>query len=283
MAYRDGKSVVSDAPAPLGNPAAGEAADASWSPSAIDDFFNCPRHFFLTRILGIEEPETDDPFEVIHDNEVGTLAHSLMEQLGINHPQKDAFLKLAGETFDRFLLSRPPVHPEDAEREKQRFLRMMQNAFETDPGMDIVLSEEKKTVTHPAGVTLRGIPDRVERTKDGRYQIVDFKTGRSLKHNQDDIATCLQVLIYAYMMEQSGYEITGCEYRYIRSRKTVTCRYDEEMKAKLAERLTEFRGALVSGDYPCAESEDSCRWCKLSSICGRNRKEAEEGEEDSDE
>lgn len=283
LAYRDGKSVVSDAPAPLGNPAAGEAADASWSPSAIDDFFNCPRHFFLTRILGIEEPETDDPFKVIHDNEVGTLAHSLMEQLGKDHLQKDAFVKLAGETFDRFLLSRPPVHPEDAEREKQRFLRMMQNSFETDPGMDIVLSEEKKTVTHPAGVTLRGIPDRVERTKDGRYRIVDFKSGRRINHKEDDIATCLQVLIYAYMMEQSGYEIAGCEYRYIRSRKTVTCRYDDEMKAKLSERLAEFRTALLSGDYPCVESEDSCRWCKLSSICGRNRKEAEEGEEGSDE
>ena len=85
------------------------------------------------------------------------------------------------------------------------------------------------------------------------------------------------------MMEQSGYEIAGCEYRYIRSRKTVTCRYDDEMKAKLSERLAEFRTALLSGDYPCVESEDSCRWCKLSSICGRNRKEAEEGEEGSDE
>ncbi len=282
MAYRDGKSVAADAPPSFGSPAAGEAADASWSPSAIDDFFNCPRHFFLTGILGIEEPEEDDPFEVIHAVEVGMLAHSLMEQLGKDHPQKDAFLKLAGEAFDRFLLSRPPVHPEDAEREKKWFLRMMQNAFETDPGMDIVLSEEKKTVTHPVGITLRGIPDRVERTKDGRYLIVDFKTGRRINHKKDDIATCLQVLIYAYMMEQSGYDIAGCEYRYIRSRKTVTCRYDDEMKAKLAERLTEFRTALRSGDYPCAESEDSCRWCKLRSICGRDRKAAEE-EEGSDE
>ena len=54
---------------------------------------------------------------------------------------------------------------------------------------------------------------------------------------------------------------------------------DEEMKAKLAERLTEFRTALLSGDYPCAESEDSCRYCTLRSICGRNRKADEEGEE----
>ena len=109
------------------------------------------------------------------------LAHGLMEQLGKNHPQKDAFLKLAGETFDRFLLSRPPVHPEDAEREKQRFLRMMQNAFETDPGMDIVLSEETKTVTHPAGVTLRGIPSDENGCADRAYP------GGRIWHETDNI------------------------------------------------------------------------------------------------
>ena len=281
-AYIEGKSITSDALTSTTSPTDGTGVDVKWSPSAIDDFFNCPRHFFLTRILGIDEPEADDPFEVIHANEVGTLAHSLMEQLGKEHMQKDAFLKLSGEAFDRFLLSRPPVHPEDAEREKQRFLRMMQNAFETDPGQEIVFSEEKKTVTHPSGVTLRGIPDRVEKNRDGRYLIVDFKTGRRINHKEDDIATCLQVLIYAYMMEQSGYDIAGCEYRYIRNRKTVTCRFDDEMKAKLADRLTEFRTALLSGDYPCAESEDSCRYCTLRSICGKDKKAAEE-EEDSDE
>ena len=281
-AYMDGRSIVSDALPSSDGAAAGEAAEASWSPSAIDDYFNCPRHFFLTRILGIEEPEEDDPFEVIHANEVGTLAHSLMALLGRQHPQRDEFLRQTEAEFDRFLLARPPVHPEDASRERRQFLRMMQNAFETDPGREVVLSEETKTVTHPSGVTLRGIPDRMEKRADGRYLIVDFKTGRRIRHKEDDIADCLQVLIYAYMMEQSGYDVAGCEYRYFRSRKTVKCRYDADMKAKLAERLSEFRSALLSGDYPCAESKESCQYCKLGAICGKNRKAAEE-EEGSDE
>ena len=281
-AYIEGKSITSDALTLTASPTGGTGLDAKWSPSAIDAYFNCPRRFFLTRILGIEEPEEDDPFEVIHANEIGILAHSLMVQLGRDRLRKDAFMKLSGEAFDRFLLTRPPVHPEDADREKQRFLHMMQNALETDPGREIVFSEEMKTVTHPSGVTLLGIPDRMEKRPDGRYLIVDFKTGRKIRHKEDDIADCLQVLIYAYMMEQSGYDVAGCEYRYFRSRKTVTCRYDEDMKAQLAERLTEFHGALLSGDYPCADSKDSCRYCKLGAICGKNRKATEE-EEGSDE
>ena len=54
------------------------------------------------------------------------------------------------------------------------------------------------------------------------------------------------------------------------------------MKGKLAEHLGEFRNALLSGEYPCADSDDSCKYCKLGSICGKNRTTDEE-EEGSDE
>lgn len=279
-AYIEGGSLIPDDSNDAADPAASADPGRSWSPSAIELFFSCPRRFYLKRILGIEEPESDDPFEVIHASDEGTLAHELMERLGTEHPDKDAFLKIAGAAFDRFLLARPPVHTDDGERQKQRFLRMMRNAYEMDPGRDITLSEEEVTVKHPSGVTLHGIPDRVEKREDGRYLIVDFKTGRRLKHIQDDVSTCLQVLIYAYMMEQSGLDIAGCEYRYIRSRNTVTCRFDEDMKAQLSRLLEEFRDALLTGEFPCTPSNDSCLYCTFGSICGKDKPSDEEENDD---
>ena len=252
--------------------------ERAWSPSAIDVFFECPRKFYLTRILRIEEPEPDDPFEVINAKENGTMAHSLMELLGRDHLSEDDFLKKAEEAFDQFLKSRPPVHDDDGEREEKQFLRMMKNAWEQDPGFDIALSEEEKKVMHPSGITLKGIPDRVEKTEDGRYRIIDFKTGRRVTHKPDDIETCLQVLIYAFMMEQEGLDITGCEYRYLRNRQTVSCRYDAEMKDQLHARLTEFKEALLSGDFPCKPGDDHCRFCRLDTVCGKERN-AEDGED----
>lgn len=252
--------------------------ERAWSPSAIDVFFECPRKFYLTRILRIEEPEPDDPFEVINAKENGTMAHSLMELLGRDHLSEDDFLKKAEEAFDQFLKSRPPVHDDDGEREKKQFLRMMKNAWEQDPGLDIALSEEEKKVAHPSGITLKGIPDRVEKTEDGRYRIIDFKTGRRVTHKPDDIETCLQVLIYAFMMEQEGLDIAGCEYRYLRNRQTVSCRYDAEMKDQLHARLTEFKEALLSGDFPCKPEDDHCRFCRLDTVCGKERN-AEDGED----
>ncbi len=279
-AYIEGNSLLPDDSKDAAASAASADLGRPWSPSAIDLYSSCPRRFYLKRILGIEEPESDDPFEVIHASDEGTLAHELMEKLGTEHPDKDTFLKMAGTAFDRFLLVRPPVHTDDGERQKQRFLRMMRNAYETDPGRDVALSEEDVTVKHPSGVTLHGIPDRVEKIEDGRYLIVDFKTGRRLKHIQDDVSTCLQVLIYAYMMEQTGLDIAGCEYRYIRSRNTVTCRFDEDMKAQLSRLLEEFRDALLSGEFPCTASKDNCRYCSFGSICGKDRPDEEEENDD---
>ncbi len=270
-----GAAEAQDFAAALAVPAAPKPlSERSWSPTAIDVYFDCPKKFYLSNVLGIKEPETDDPFEVINAKDNGSLAHSLMMELGERHSAKDVFLKHAEKAFDDFLIQRPPVHSDDAVRQKKQFLRMMEKAWEQDPGRDILLSEEKKYAEHPSGVRLYGIPDRVEKTEDGKYLIVDFKTGRRISHQQDDITTCLQVLIYAFMMEQEGLEIAGCEYRYLRHQKTISCKYDETMKNALQERLTQFQEALVSGDFPCAPSEDNCRYCKLNMLCGKEKEEA---------
>ena len=80
-----------------------------------------------------------------------------------------------------------------------------------------------------------------------------------------------------------GFKISGGEYRYIRLGETVSCRYDEEIKRKLAEKLEYFRDSMERGDFPLAEQPegedgvDPCRFCKYSEICGKTS--GEEGED----
>ena len=85
------------------------------------------------------------------------------------------------------------------------------------------------------------------------------------------------MVIYAYLMEQRGYKVTGGEFRYIRRGETVTCKYDDDMKKELSEKLAFFRDSLISGDFPVAEKADNgpdpCRYCKYPKICGRIEKE----------
>lgn len=274
-AYVQGKEICYDN-IDFGESACAYTLDKAFSPTAIDDFFNCPRHFFLTKILGVQEVELDDPFTVINPAATGTLAHSLMEELAGNPCNRKEFLQRAAAAFDRFLLTRPPIHKDSAVREKQVFCKMMENAYDLDPKNEVLSSEEEQSFRHSSGILLRGYPDRVEKLPGGEYIIADYKTGRRVKHQANDINTCLQVVIYAYLLEQRGVPISRCEYRYLRDGVTVPCRYDEAMKEKLNAKLEMFRQALTAGQFPAAESKSACTYCTLANICNHERKEEAE-------
>ncbi len=252
--------------------------DNEYSPTALDTFFGCPRRFLLSYILGIPEPEEDDPFEIISAAKTGSLAHSLMEDLGNSGITGDEFRKKASESFDSFISENPPLIADKAQAVKDQFLQMMDTAYEMDPHREVALKEADVNCVHESGVKIHGLPDRVEKLDDGSYLIVDFKTGRKVSHVQDDIGTCLQVLIYAYLMEHKGFKISGGEYRYLRLGEVVTCKYDDEMKNALLQRLNEFKESMLKGEFPLPQPEEGanpCRYCKYGNICGKASAESE--------
>lgn len=277
-AYTRGDMVCPDAKeAGTESPAVPWNLDRAWSPTALDTFFGCPRRFMLGYILGIPEPEEYDPFEVMNALDTGTLAHSLMEELGGRDMGREDFLSLSEAYFDRFIQEHPPLIAENVPPVRNQFLDMMETAYGMDPHREIALEEEDISCTHESGVRIHGFPDRVEKLEDGTYLVVDFKSGRTVGHKQDDIGTCLQVILYAYLMEQRGFHVSGGEYRYIRLGETVTCRYDDDMKRQLLERLTLFKKSMESGDFPAAQKaedgDDPCRFCRYKAICGKEKEE----------
>ncbi len=252
--------------------------DKEYSPTALDTFFGCPRKFWLSYILGIPEPDETDPFEIISARANGTLAHELMEETGGSDIGEDDFMKLSEEYFDRYIAENPPLIAENVDAVKEEFMDMMETAYEMDPHREVALQEEDIHCVHESGVKLHGFPDRVEKLEDGSCLIVDFKTGRSLSHKQDDIETCLQIVVYAYLMEQKGYKVSGGEYRYLRRGETVTCKYDDEMKEQLKERLEIFKEHMQSGEFPIPvidNEHDPCHFCKYGPICGKQKEEGE--------
>lgn len=241
--------------------------DKEYSPSALETFWGCPRSFLLGRVLDIPEPDTDDEFTVINSRDRGTLAHSIMEQLANSNMTLDEFLRLSGEFFDRYIKEHPPLITEKVPAERDLFLEMMTNAYRGDPHRKVILKEEDVHCIHESGVKLHGFPDRVEELEDGTYLIVDYKTGNTVNHEENDIRSCLQVVIYAYLMESRGLKVSGGEYRYIGINRTVRCVYDDNIRAKLAVLLGMFKDMLLKGYFPCG---DACTFCKFGSICGKD-------------
>lgn len=281
-AYNDGKAVAPHLSEKVKDAVSVHLdLDREYSPSALDVFFSCPRAFMLSNVLGIPEPDDDKVFEVIAANESGTMAHSLMEELGNSDMSLEDFLKMSGEYFDRFIEQHPPLVAQNAEAEREQFLDMMETAYNMDPRREVVLKEENIHCVHESGVRIHGFPDRIEKLEDGSYLVVDFKSSKSKSHKPDDIDTCLQIMIYAYMMEQKGFNISGGEFRYIRLGDTVSCKYDDEMKQKLFDKLTVFKDHMKTAYFPIPDKayeenqedggSDQCKYCKFALICGKEQ------------
>ena len=245
-----------------------------WAPTAIDTWFGCKRQFLYRYVLHLDVREEDDPMVVISPAEIGNLAHHLMEILAEEHPGEAEFHARASAMFDEYLVARPPMDPYAAEEEKERFVRMMDTARREDPGREAVLAEQEMHSTHPCGLKLRGRPDRVEADGNGRYIVVDFKTGRRVVQEQNDPHSCRQALIYAWMLQQAGMPPAYCEYRYLRRSGSVLCETHPMMMKQLEEDLIRFHDGLKNGDfaredgYGTKHRENDCRRsCVYFGIC----------------
>ena len=248
----------------------------TFSPSALEIFFSCKKRFYLSSILGIEEPDPDDPFTVIDARDMGTLVHSVMEYLADDPDVSEkAFMKHAEEMFDEYLRTRTPINETMTDNARKEFLDMALKGYRNDPHNRVIAAEEKFSVMHrESGIGIYGYPDRVEIDENGQYLIADYKTKRRYEHEENDINTCLQVVLYAYMMshrKENRLPISYCTYRYLRYSTPVNCVYNAEMENELTKKLLEVRDALNSGHFPCADDEDSCKYCRFASICGKNR------------
>lgn len=250
-----------------------------YSPSALNTFFNCRKQFFYQYLIGIPNPNKYNPYEIIPANESGTLAHSLMEYLADHRDLSlDEFKELAATAFDEYLKITVPLVPEKAEMAREEFVEWLENGYlmdEANPRRVDFKEEDKTTLHDESGITIHGFPDRVEETDDGKAVIIDFKTGRD-EHIEDDVDTCLQVLIYAYIVEKECHkQIDHCEYRMLRKENgIIKCKYDQEIKDKLTEKLLVFKNALDTGDFSIEpmtkqEERDKCTYCMFGNICGK--------------
>ena len=269
--------------------------DKEYSPSALSAFYQCPRRFYLKSLLGIPEPEEEKPFEIIGGADTGTLAHSLMEILGERAIGKDVFLSMSGDAFDRYIAKHPPLTRNGLTREREEFLEIMERAYEQDAVSErtgIELSEEEIHAVHEeTGIKLHGLPDRVEKIDDRTMRIVDFKTSRQKSFVENDIDTCLQAVIYAYMMEEKmrkdGKDVSaaGGEFRLLRYDEKTAFVYDEAMKTALSEKLSLLKEALKTGQFDLPDLSDEkkvkeiCKYCRFDMICGKQDHSEDEGED----
>ena len=248
-----------------------------FSASAVTNYAHCPYLFYLTEVLRMEQPEDIDIYEVIAANEYGTLAHYLLETLDKKVvTDKKQFGVIAGQRFDEYLIMHRPSNPVIAQLEKDKFIEMMENAYEMEGDTQTLFREEDITTTHiESGIKIHGFPDKVIENPDKTVRVIDYKTGRAVRHFSYDIASMIQCTMYAYIIEHTkGRTVTSFEYWYLRHNhivystdndKTMSDHYDN-----LRIILTNLRHSLETGEF--LPNPGYCEDCYYKDICMKGGK-----------
>ena len=109
------------------------------------------------------------------------------------------------------------------------------------------------------GITFKGAFDRLEVDNQGRYILVDYKTGNTNHHVSNDALSCIQGLIYAALIEQDkrlgNIKVYKCEFRYPFIDDSSYILYDETAKKQLKEMISLFIDSINNHNFGFDETK----------------------------
>lgn len=246
-------------------PAEGEVSVLS--PSKIEAFLECPKKYCFENVMQIAEPETDNVFEIISQKDFGNLVHEAMKMLKGQYPPEEAFMQNAEQIFARYLTERPPMNQSDADKVKADYLSTVRNGYDRAVNIRVIETEQEIKMQYGCGITITGRLDALTELPDGTFRVIDYKTGRTVKHAENDAASCIQVMLYADMLQKGGKTVSGGEYWYLRRNQVVPCEYTPARAELIETKLAEIAESIRTNSYPANESKDNCKYCAYKEIC----------------
>ena len=237
------------------------------SPSKIEEFMICPKKYCFKNVMQIPQQESDNVFEVINPREFGNLVHKAMEFLRQNGSDEDAFMENAEQIFARFLTERPPMNKADADKIHSDYLNTVKNGFNRAADIQITESEQKIEMQYDCGISVQGKPDALSVMPDGSLRVIDYKTGRKTKHQENDIVSCIQVMMYADMLQRLGKKVSTGEYWYLRLNIIIHCEFAPQRAAFIETKLAEIAESILTNTYDANATKDNCQYCPYKGIC----------------
>ena len=296
------------------------------TPSSAEKMLKCPYSFVLTKILGIREPEDEDSQTIwLNAAEKGTFCHSVFEKYvrwERSEETRERFKTMDAETIqqekkarmeelgERYLAEwriRKPYrgNEERSRRELSTILDGFLRLWETIPEGSVEMTETKieDRPIVDGKLQCHGIPDLVMDLDQQGISVLDYKTGKDVKHKENDTVTCVQTLLYCMMLNQKEYgdRKLSTRYLYPLAEKSVGCRFDDSVKTTVVGLFQNAISAMETGtDWLATDHETgakatpagnpTCSWCKLREFCTRDtdvsqrlfENEEEKEEENSD-
>jgi RecB family exonuclease len=290
---------------------------ASISPTQLEDFGECPQKFLIKHLLGARDIDDPDRELQLHHREKGKLDHKILERFyrALSRDElarAERFLPrvepvllerlhaIVDEAFDALDAESPPFNRTMRDMERRATKRILGDFVARDLG-DLAAAKlapiefESRfgpfTIeTHAVPIRVEGTIDRIDAGDDGRYRIVDYKSGKALRHKDLDAKIDRGVRLQLALYAMAAAERFGAD----ASRVSGTIKplvpggakpekYAFELAAKaprLHETLDLFVAAIVGGAFPAFPNDNddqfnSCKYCPANLSC-RTKHDAEQ-------
>lgn len=254
--------------------------------SAIGTYLQCPQKYKFQVIDRLRVPKSREAI-------FGTLVHSTLHYMFQRDPLFPTLEEVIAhfrenwpsrETFNQEASHDPLKQPWSEQEEKIYFeegVRMLKKFYEKnapwnytvldlESRFEIVITDEKTGASH----ILAGIIDRIDKTPEGAYEIIDYKTSKRMP-SQDVLDKNLQLSLYALGLQKrwphlKPEEIKLSLYFLKHGEKLSTvpnAEIIEKTKQHILKTIAEIEERTKSGKPFEPMPSPLCNWCGFKPLC----------------
>jgi len=287
--------------------------DASWlelqrsaSPTSLENYATCGYKYFCRSLLHLNVVDEPEEREMMEPAMRGTLIHDVLDRFFRREKEKGR--PAVDEAWTANDLANLMGLLEDALREAEKrgqtglkvyaeheartiradlamFLQA-DTAFRRRTGAVPEAFEAAIPETEIAGVRLRGIVDRIDKTPDGRAAwVIDYKTGSAVpfsKIKADPLVGGTKLQLPTYLAAVGDAEQAKALYWFITRKgefEEIQYEPDSARDERFRRTLVTILNGIRSGVFPAVPKEDNefrgnfdnCVYCEYDRICSRRR------------
>jgi len=241
----------------------------SLSKGKIDTYNKCPLQFKFRHILRVPTPSRASA-------DIGNAVHAVLEKMtkyeidGQKLTQKQAFDLLEKMWDSRAFESETAANQAKAQAKELILTYLKWN--KENPNEPIAVEKAFKLIL--GEVKFNGYIDRIDKTPDGEYEVIDYKTG-SDKITRVTIKDDIQMNLYALGTEKLyGKLPKTTSLFYLKKDKMVVNDIDSEKVNEVKNSIEDAVKSILDEKFPANPSYSNCKFCDFWDIC--DEKETQE-------
>lgn len=254
--------------------------------SSIGTYLQCPQKYKFQEIDRIRAPKGREAI-------FGSLIHGTLKFMFSRDPLFPTLDEVVGyfrehwparEIFEAESKNDPLKRPWTEEEEKAYFeegTRMLKKFYEKnapwnftvvdlESRFEVALADEKTGETH----ILAGIIDRIDKTADGKYEIIDYKTSKRMP-SQDSLNRDLQLSLYSLGLQKRWPHLTPDDIKlslyFLKHGEKLSAQATEDTtertKEQILKNINEIQTLTRSGKEFEPMPGPLCNWCAFRPIC----------------